>query len=71
MKTMQQLNSEILIISMKINTMFPELAKYLEEMPVHMSYTSSTEISVKSLMDYYGSLDAMLENYSIFHRAKI
>jgi hypothetical protein len=70
MKTVQQLNAEILLISMKIQTMFPELSRFLGEMPVQMSYTSSTEISVKSLMDYYASLDAVLKNYNVFHRKK-
>jgi hypothetical protein len=71
MKTVQQLNAEILLISMKIEAMFPELSKYLGEMPVHMSYTSSTEVRAKSSMDYYASLDAVLKNYGVFHRKKI
>lgn len=68
MKTVRQLNSEILMISMKMEETFPELSKYLLEMPVSISYTSKEDISIQNLTDYYGSLDAVLKNYTAFHK---
>jgi hypothetical protein len=66
-KTEKDLNYDILKITMIIQGSFPELSKYLEEMPVKTSDTGNTEVTPKNLSDYYDSLDALLKNYARYH----
>lgn len=63
MKTEKELNSAILRITMKIREQFPELSKYILEMPVTVPNVENPEISRKSLQDYYESLDTLLKDY--------
>ena len=63
MKTEKELNSAILEITMKIREQFPELSKYILEMPVTIPNVENPEISRKSLQDYYESLDNVLKDY--------
>ncbi len=67
MKTEKQLNSEILEITMKIQDQFPELSKYIAEMPITIPNASSPEINIKSLQEYYESLVIILKDYAINH----
>jgi hypothetical protein len=53
---------KISFITMTIEETFPELSKYIEEIPVKVS-------GHKNLQDYYDSLAALLENYAPDHRA--
>jgi len=71
MKTEKELNRDILQVTMKIEEMFPELSKYIEEMPVTISETDSNATSIKNLEDYYNSLNVLLKSYSINHLGKI
>ncbi|MFN3490349.1 MAG: hypothetical protein ACK4YV_14510 [Emticicia sp.] len=68
MKTEQQLNADILEITMKIQEQFPELSKYIAEMPVTLPNTATPEITTKILQEYYDSLVIMLKDYTINHR---
>ena len=63
MKTEKELNSAILEITMKIREQFPELSKYILEMPVTVPNVENPEISRKTLQDYYESLDTLLKDY--------
>jgi hypothetical protein len=67
MKTEKELNNDILKITMTIEEKFPELSKYIEEMPVAIADKSNSEITAKNLKDYYDSLEALLKNYTINH----
>lgn len=67
MKTEKQLNTEILEMTMKIQEQFPELSKYIAEMPVTIPNASSPEINIKTLQEYYDSLAIMLRDYAINH----
>ena len=67
MKTEEQLNAEILGMTMKIEEQFPELSKYIAEMPITIPTVSSPEITIKSLEDYYDSLVMLLKDYAINH----
>ncbi len=67
MKTEKQLNAEILGMTMKIEEQFPELSKYIAEMPITIPTVSSPEITIKSLEDYYDSLVMLLKDYAINH----
>lgn len=70
MKTEDELNKNILKITATITKKFPELVKYIEEMPVKISYTGGDEVKVKHLEKYYNSLEAILKKYSIDHTAQ-
>jgi hypothetical protein len=67
----QFLNEEILQITMTIESKFPELSKYIGEMPVKFSDTPDHEVSLKNLSSYYDSLVALLENYAPYHSQTI
>ncbi len=70
MKTEKELNSDILEITMKIKEQFPELSKYVLEMPVTIPNTDNPEINRKALEDYYDSLSVLLKDYIENHVTK-
>ncbi len=67
MKTEKELNSDILKLTMTIQDKFPELTKYIAEMPVTIPDTENPEINIKILKDYYNSLEALLNKYETNH----
>ncbi|MBP4142194.1 hypothetical protein MW871_10990 [Flavobacterium sp. I-SCBP12n] len=67
MKTENQLTIAILEITMKIRNEYPELIKYLAELPVTIPDISNPEINTKVLMDYYQSLENIIKKYSSTH----
>ncbi len=71
MKTEKELNSDILKITMAIRDNFPELSKYLNEMPVTIPVSNNPEINLKNLQDYFNSLDALFRKYVINHNIKL
>ena len=71
LKTEKGLNDAILKITMTIQETYPELSKYIAEMPVSSSDTSDTEINIKNLQDYHDSLDTLLKKYSKDHSTAI
>ena len=70
MKTEKQLDQQILNITMMIQTNFPELSKYIPEMPVKISYATSAKINIKNLQDYYNSLKELVNKYAEEHNQK-
>jgi hypothetical protein len=66
-KTEKDFNYDILNILMTIEELFPELSKYIGEMPVKISTTLNDEINIKNLKDYYDSLDTLLKNHIASH----
>lgn len=64
MKTEKQLNASILKITMRIKEKFPELAKFILEMPVTIPIVKNPKIDHESLLEYYKSLQIILKNYS-------
>ncbi len=69
MKTKTEWEQDILNITTTINQEFPELSKYINEMPLHNS--GNEEMSVKSLEDYFHSLEELVGKYSKTHIGKI
>ena len=65
MKTETEIEDAILKITMKIKTDYPELSKYLEEMPTTVPDVKNPEINIKILQDYYNSLESLLKKYTI------
>jgi hypothetical protein len=63
MKAIDKLNDDILKITLKIQTEYPEISVYLTEMPVTVPNVSSPKINISSLSDYYESLKILLKDY--------
>lgn len=70
MESEKELNSKILEITMTIKEKYPELLKYLGEMPVTIPDKKSPEMDSKNLREYYDSLSSILENYAREHLAE-
>lgn len=67
MKTEAELNKDILKTTMTIQEKFPELSKYIGEMPATLPDTDDPEINNKMLKEYSDSLDALLKKYIPSH----
>ena len=67
-KEEHELNSKILKITMTIKDQYPELSKYIEEMPVTIPDEKNPEITLKNLKAYYDSLNSMLNKYILEHQ---
>lgn len=70
MKTESGINNNILKATKEIQEKFPELSKYLTEMPVTIPNIYTPEINSKSLNEYNDSLDILLKKYSTNHSRK-
>lgn len=57
------LNNKIIAITMRIQKEFPELSKYLNEMPVTIPIENNPEITTEILNNYYESLFKFLKSY--------
>lgn len=68
MNSEKELNSAILQTIITLKQTFPELQKFLGEMPIKISYTNDKEITLKNLKDYYESLQTLLKNYIVNHK---
>jgi len=65
MKTIQELELEITALTTKIISEFPELSKYIEEIPV--IETENSGINRENLQAYHQSLKAILTKYATTH----
>ena len=70
MKTKAELEQNIINITTKINTEFPELSKYISEMPENVSEFNTDGQGTKNLKEYYNSLEELLLEYSKTHSSK-
>jgi len=67
MKTEKTINKEILKITMEIREQYPELSKYIIEMPVTIPNIENPKMNRKILQDYYESLEVLLKDYAENH----
>lgn len=67
MKTEKALTESILNITMIIRNEYPELIKYLNEMPETIPDKKSPEINNKILEEYFNSLQELLIKYAPNH----
>lgn len=67
-KSKTKITKDILNIESIITKQFPELSKYIEEMPVQISYKVDDEISAENLKEYYNSLNELVQNYALSHK---
>ena len=65
MESETELNVKIIAITMQIQNEFPELSKYLNEMPVTIPTEENPEINTTILNNYYESLLRMLTTYKL------
>lgn len=61
----RRINSHILNITMLIMNKYPELSKYIEEMPITIPTDSNPEITLRKLQDYFDSLCLIVHNYKL------
>ena len=71
MKSESELEKDILTITMKIHSEYPELSKYLEEMPANISENYKGSINIKTMEEYYNSLVELLDEYSNTHENRL
>ncbi len=58
-----ELNAEILRVTLMIHTEYPELSKFIEEMPVTIPIVDQPEINISILSDYLDSLNSLIFHY--------
>lgn len=63
----KELNAQILKITLRIKDQFPELSKYIEEMPVTIPNEQHPGITLQNLQAYYDSLNTVLNKYILEH----
>lgn len=64
----QEINKEIFQVQMEIQEKYPELMKYLAEMPDTLPVEGSVKVDSNSLMNYLNSLKEMILNYESKHK---
>jgi hypothetical protein len=70
MSTEKEVHSDILAILAKIQIDFPELIKYLPEMPIrNIDIHQTRGVSTHSLSEYYHSLESLVNKYAEDHSA--
>lgn len=68
-KMEKDLNAKILKATIAIKDKYPELSKYLDEMPDTIPNEKDPEITLKNLSGYYESLNSILKKYKSTHPA--
>lgn len=68
MDTEEELNEKIMKITMVIHENYPELSKFLNEMPVTIPIINRPEVKVHNLENYYNSLVSIFRNYVAEHQ---
>jgi hypothetical protein len=67
METKSHINNKIMALTMKIQEEYPELSKYISEMPITVPNIEDPAINIDSLNEYYNSLNDLLSKYSKSH----
>ena len=70
MKTEKELNEAIVKITMTIQEKYPELSKYITEMPITIPDEKHPDMSNENLQNYYDSLKSILKKYDVSHTPK-
>ena len=68
METEKEINAKILKVTMVIHDNYPELSKYLNEMPITIPIDSRPEVNIKNLQKYYETLVELFRNYVAEHQ---
>lgn len=68
MNTRHSLNDAIVSTTLKIQEEFPELIKYMDELPEHLISSNCEKVANAALKDYLESLNELIETYSKGHQ---
>jgi broad specificity phosphatase PhoE len=68
MKTMQELLSEIMLLTNHIETEYPELYRFLDENPMTIPSLDHPNIDKEIMKEYMDSLKQLLEHYLETHQ---
>lgn len=68
METETSVNKKIINITMKIQMEYPELSKYIMEMPIKISENDKGAINMNNMEEYYNSLVELFTEYSKTHK---
>ena len=68
METEEEINAKILKVTMVIQENYPELSKYLNEMPITVPIDNNPKVNIKNLQKYYDSLLTLFRNYVAEHQ---
>ncbi len=63
----KELNHIILALSMEIRDEYPELSRFLGEIPITVPVEDIPELQLENLVDYYSSLKSLKDNYGLIH----
>jgi len=64
----KEINEKIMKVTMVIQENYPELSKYLNEMPVTIPIENNPEVTVIALTKYYNTLVTLFRNYVAEHQ---
>lgn len=70
MSSEQQINTSILKMNMFIQKYYPELMKYVGEMPITIPNEEQPTINEKKLNVYYSSLFVLVLDYAKTHKCQ-
>lgn len=68
MTTPEKLNEAIFLTTIRIQEEFPELVKYLEELPETIPSTNEQGVSIEDLEAYLESLNNLILTYAKEHK---
>ena len=68
METEAEINAKIMKVTMVIQENYPELSKYINEMPITIPVDNNPEINRKNLEKYYQTLVTWFRNYVAEHQ---
>jgi hypothetical protein len=63
-----EINAKIMKLTMVINENYPELSKYLNEMPITIPVDINPEINAKNLQKYHDNLLDIFRKYVAEHQ---
>ena len=67
MKTTDELNDEILKVTMNIDKTYPELVKYISELPISTSDDGDSVFDKEALQEYLDSLNNLIATFAKEH----
>lgn len=70
MRNKAEIEQNIIQVSMKIISDYPELVKYLPEMPEHNKAVSGYKMSEYHLSEYLNSLEEVVKRYAKTHEIR-
>lgn len=68
METEAEINAKIMKLTMVIQENYPELSKYINEMPITIPVDATPEVTIKGLQKYYDTLLTWFRNYVAEHQ---